>query len=206
MNTLLGVKQIQTQHFTDDGKRIPVTTIKTGPCFVTKIIEGGHYRNLQLAFGDAKHISKATEGNMKKAGLTIKPRFLREIRVEETNDGVTVGAEFTVDKVFQVGDTIRITGISKGKGFAGVVKRHGFHGGPRTHGQSDRERAPGSIGATTTPGRVYVGKRMAGRMGTDTVTIKGLTVIAVDAQTHMLTVKGLVPGGRNGLLTIQKEN
>lgn len=206
MNTLLGVKQIQSQQFTAEGKRIPVTTILTGPCFITKIVEGGHYRNLQLAFGTAKTISKATQGNMKKAGLTIKPRFLREVRIEDKEETVTLGSSFTVDTVFKVGDVIRVTGISKGKGFAGVVKRHGFKGGPRTHGQSDRERAPGSIGQTTTPGRVYVGKRMAGRMGNDTVTIKGLSVIAIDAEHHTLTVKGLVPGGRNGLLTIQKEN
>lgn len=98
-----------------------------------------------------------------------------------------------------------ITGISKGKGFAGVVKRHGFMGGPRTHGQSDRERAPGSIGATTTPGRVYRGKRMAGRMGSDQVTLRKLQVIAVDGEKNLLTLKGLVPGGKNGLLLISKE-
>ncbi len=204
MNTLLGTKQRQSQQFTEDGKRIPVTTIQVGPCFVTNIVEGGHYRNVQLSFGNAKHSTKAMDGHMKKAGLTIKPRFLREVRIDEKEEGLTVGQQLTVDTVFQVGDSITVTGTSKGKGFAGVVKRHGFAGGPRTHGQSDRERAPGSIGQTTTPGRVYRGKRMAGRMGNDTVTVKGLVVVAVDAQTHTLTVKGIVPGGKNGLLTIQK--
>ena len=204
MKTLLGTKQQQTQRFTEDGKRIPVTTIQAGPCFVTKIVEGGHYRNVQLSFGSKKHSTKAMDGHMKKAGLSIKPRFLREIRIDEAVEVLTLGQEITVDKIFQIGDTIQITGTSKGKGFAGVVKRHGFGGGPRTHGQSDRERAPGSIGQTTTPGRVYKGKRMAGRMGSDTVTVKGLTVVDVNAETHTLTVKGIVPGGKNGLLTIQK--
>ncbi len=204
MDTLLGTKQIQSQQFTAEGKRIPVTTIQTGPCFITKIIEGGHYRSVQLSFGTAKHTTKALDGHIKKAGLTIRPRFLREVRVEEKEEGLALGVEYTVDKVFQVGDIIQVTGISKGKGFAGVVKRHGFAGGPRTHGQSDRERAPGSIGQTTTPGRVYKGKRMAGRMGSDTVTVKGLSVVSIDSAAHTMTVKGVVPGGKGGLLTIQK--
>ena len=204
MDTLLGTKQIQSQRFTAEGKRIPVTTIQAGPCFVTKIVEGGHYRNVQLSFGSAKHSTKAMDGHIKLSGLTIKPRFLREIRIDEKEEGLTLGQEIKVDKIFQIGDTIQITGTSKGKGFAGVVKRHGFAGGPRTHGQSDRERAPGSIGQTTTPGRVYKGKRMAGRMGSDTVTVKGLTVVDINVETHTLTVKGVVPGGKNGLLTLVK--
>ena len=204
MNTLFGTKQVQSQQFTAEGKRIPVTTIVAGPCVITRIIDGGHYKNVQLAFGSTKKITKAREGQMKKAGLTIQPRFLREVRVDTIDDSMVVGAQLTVDKVFQIGDTIQITGTCKGKGFAGVVKRHGFAGGPRTHGQSDRERAPGSIGQTTTPGRVYKGKRMAGRMGSDTVTVKGLTVVDMNVETNTLTVKGVVPGGKNGLLTIVK--
>ena len=141
---------------------------------------------------------------MKKAGLDKKPRFLREIRVGDVGE-LKLGAEIKVGDVFAPGDPVRVTGTSKGKGFAGVVKRHHFAGGPRTHGQSDRERAPGSIGQTTTPGRVYRGKRMAGRMGTDTVTVRGLKVIAVDPENNTVTIKGLVPGGRKGLLLVQKE-
>jgi large subunit ribosomal protein L3 len=204
MDTLLGFKKTQSQMFTPEGVRIPVTMVQVGPCWVTKIIEGGTYKNLQLAFGQAKHMTKALEGNIKKAGITIKPRFLREIRVTD-DEKTTLGTELKVSDVFAVGDTIRVTGVSKGKGFAGVVKRHGFAGGPRTHGQSDRERSPGSIGQTTTPGRVYRGKRMAGRMGSDTVTVKGLKVVAIDAEHNMLSIKGLVPGGKNGLLVVQKE-
>ena len=182
-----------------------MTFITAGPCWVTKIIEGGTYKNLQLAFGTAKHTSKALDGHMKQAGLTIKPRFLREIRVASDHPEVALGKELTVSDVFSVGDKIRVTGTSKGKGFAGVVKRHGFAGMPKTHGTSDKERAPGSIGSGTTPGRVYKGKRMAGRMGSDRVTITGLEVMAVDGEKNSLTIKGLVPGGRGGLLIIQKE-
>jgi len=205
MDTLLGIKQTQTQTFTPSGERIPVTTIQAGPCWVTQIITGDSYQSLQVAFFNTKHITKVTEGKMKKAGLEkIKPRFLREIRVEGVPEDMKVGKEIKVADVFAVGDKIQVTGTSKGKGFAGVVKRHGFKGGPRTHGQSDRERAPGSIGQTTTPGRVYRGKRMAGRMGSDRVTVKGLEVVAVDNEKNILTVKGLVPGGKNGLLYIKK--
>lgn len=208
MDTLLGFKQTQSQHFTPEGKRIPVTFVQAGPCWVTKIIDGGSYKNLQLAFGTAKHTTKALEGHIKKAGLTIKPRFLREIRLGNESDlgDVSLGKEIKVGDVFAVGDKIRVTGISKGKGFAGVVKRHGFAGMPRTHGTSDKERAPGSVGSGTTPGRIYRGKRMAGRMGTDTVTVTGLEVIALDNEKNILTVKGLIPGGKGGLLTLQKEN
>lgn len=205
MHTLLATKGIQTQTFTEDGKRIPVTVVVAGPCWVTKVIDGQSYKSLQLAFGNTKHISKAQEGHIKKAGLSNKPRFLREIRVTEVPEGIQLGAELKVSDIFAVGDTVRVTGISKGKGFAGVVKRHGFAGGPRTHGQSDRERAPGSIGQTTTPGRVYRGKRMAGRMGGDQVTVKGLKVVVVDAETNTLQIKGLVPGRHDGLLIVKKE-
>jgi len=190
--------------FTADGLRIPVTLIEAGPCWVTEIENTPSYKSIQLGFSSARHISKAEEGHIKKAGLTNKLRFLRSFDVP-TVDDVSLGKQITVGDVFSVGDAVRVTGTSKGKGFAGVVKRHGFRGGPRTHGQSDRERAPGSIGQTTTPGRVYRGKRMAGRMGNDRVTQRGLSVVAVNADTNMLVIKGLVPGGKNGLLIIQKE-
>ena len=203
MNALLGYKISQSQQFTDDGKRIPVTMITAGPCWVTQVKDMGTYRSIQLGFGTVKNISKPLQGHIKKAGLEQKPRFLREIRAA-SDEAVTLGAQIQVSDVFKVGDNIQVTGISKGKGFAGVVKRHHFKGGPRTHGQSDRERAPGSIGQTTTPGRVYKGKRMAGRMGGDTVTAKGLQVVSIDPATNLLTVKGVVPGGAHGLLLVAK--
>src|SRR3989344_8004099 len=156
MNALLGFKKEQFQQFTIEGKRIPVTTIQVGPCWITKVEDMPTYTSIQLGFGNTRHISKAEEGHTKKAGLTNKLRFLRSFHVSPVGDlgDVKPGTEIKVGDVFAIGDAIRVTGTSKGKGFAGVVKRHGFAGGPRTHGQSDRERAPGSIGQSTTPGRV----------------------------------------------------
>ncbi|MBI5449166.1 50S ribosomal protein L3 [Candidatus Gottesmanbacteria bacterium] len=208
INILLGSKLGQSQAFTESGKRIPVTTIQVGPCWVTGVTDKPVVKSIQLGFGTLKHLSKAEEGHIKKAGLKQKLRFLRSFAVDAGSDlsDISLGKEITVAEVFAPGDSVRVTGTSKGKGFAGVVKRHGFKGGPRTHGQSDRERAPGSIGQTTTPGRVYRGKRMAGRMGSDRVTVWGLSVVSVNAEANELTIKGLVPGGRNGLLIIQKEN
>jgi large subunit ribosomal protein L3 len=199
MNAILGSKIGQTQTFDDAGKRIPVTMIQAGPCWVTQITD----KHVQMGFGTIKNISKAEIGHIKKAGLDKKLRFLRSFPTDEQD--LKVGTEVKVGEVLSVGDKVTITGVSKGKGFAGVVKRHGFMGGPRTHGQSDRERAPGSIGQTTTPGRVYRGKRMAGRMGNDQVTLRKLRVVAVDSDKNLLTLKGLVPGGVNGLLLITKE-
>jgi len=205
ITSLLAIKQSQSQAFTEDGVRIPVTVVLAGPNWITGIEDTPKYKSIQLGFGHIKNLSKAEIGHLKKAGLTKKLRFLRNFRVSEFDEVEKPGAQLSVDQVFAPGDRIRVTGTSKGKGFAGVVKRHGFRGGPRTHGQSDRERAPGSIGMTTTPGRVFKGKKMAGRMGTDTVTVKNLTVVAVDPEAQTLTIKGLVPGGKNGLLIVSKE-
>ncbi|MBI3385986.1 50S ribosomal protein L3 [Candidatus Gottesmanbacteria bacterium] len=205
VNALLGFKLSQSQTFTEDGKRIPVTLVQAGPCWVTQVTDMGSYRAIQIGFGNMKHPSKALLGHMKKAGLETKPRFLRTIR-DSGQEEVKPGTEIKIADVFQIGDKVRVTGTSKGKGFAGVVKRHKFKGGPRTHGQSDRERAPGSIGQTTTPGRVYRGKRMAGHMGTATVTVLGLKVTAVDPTNNVLTIKGMIPGGKNALVLIAKDS
>lgn len=207
ISSLLGIKLLQSQQFTAEGKRIPVTTIQAGPCWVTHIADYGTFRGIQLGLGIDKNISKALQGHIKKAGLEEKPRFLRSFRVPTVGDpgDVKIGSEINVGDVFAVGDSIRVTGTSRGKGFASAIKRHGFSGGPRAHGQSDRERAPGSIGSGTTPGRVYKGKRMAGHMGNARVTVSGLQVVAIDPATNIMTVKGLVPGGRKGLLIIKKE-
>ena len=166
ISTLYGIKLGQTQLFTEDGKRIPVTKIAVEPCLVTRVLEGDT-QGYQLAIGSTKHITKAIEGIMKKAGVEKKPRFLRQVRVKNLDEAIKAGTEITATDVFVAGDHVSVTGVSKGKGFAGVVKRHGFAGMPKTHGTSDKWRAPGSIGSTTTPGRVYKGKRMAGRMGGD---------------------------------------
>jgi len=185
--------------------RIPVTTIAVGPCRVMRVRDMGTFTNVQIAYGIAKHSTKPISGHIKKAGVTQKPRFLKDVRTERDDNEIKPGTVISVSDVFSAGDAIRVTGVSKGKGFEGVVKRHGFAGGPRTHGQSDKERAPGSIGQTTTPGRVYKGKRMAGRMGGNQVTVIGLRVFAVDSQKNQLIIKGLVPGSRGGLLLVQKE-
>lgn len=200
MHALLGSKTGQSQMFTDDGRRIPVTTISVDSNWVTQVTD----THIQLGYGNLKKISKAEIGHIKKAGLDKKLRFLRSFRKHDAGD-LKLGDEITLEQVFAVGDVVRITGTSKGKGFAGVVKRHNFRGGPRTHGQSDRERAPGSIGQTTTPGRVYRGKRMAGRMGSDRVTVRKLQVVAVDAVAKIVTVKGLIPGGVKNLVILEKE-
>jgi large subunit ribosomal protein L3 len=213
IKALIGTKIEQLQTFLTDGKRIPVTKILVGPCFVTGIknTEKDGYLAVQLGFGQkrATTLSKAILGNMKKAGLEKNPpRFLREIKVDDAKDledeKLKLGGVLKISDLFTAGDKIEVNGVSKGKGFQGGVKRHHFKGGPRTHGQSDRERAPGSIGQTTTPGRVYKGKRMAGRMGNDQVTVRNLKIIAVDTDRNILTVSGLVPGGRNGLLIVKK--
>lgn len=213
LNALLGKKLKQTRIYTADGTQIPVTEIAAGPCTVVDIRsrEKNGYWALQLGFDNQiqKRVSKALSGHIKKTGQgNYLPRFLREIKFQpEEGKEVSykVGEQVTVDKVFAVGDRVKVTGTTKAKGFQGGVRRHGFAGGPRTHGQSDRERAPGSIGQTTTPGRVYRGKRMAGRMGGSKKTVSGLQVVAIAPETHLLKVKGVVPGSINSLVTVIKE-
>jgi large subunit ribosomal protein L3 len=156
---------------------------------------------VQLGFGEAKKLSSPEKGHIKDLG---KFRYIREFRVDDT-ESVEVGDKVDVSH-FKEGDIIDVTGMSKSKGFAGVVKRHGFAGGPKTHGQSDRHRAPGSIGSTSTPGRVLKGTRMAGRMGNDRVTVRGLEVCKADVERNILLVKGAVPGYKNGLLLIKKSS
>lgn len=214
LTAILGKKRAQTQMFTEDGQRIPVTEILAGPCTVVQIKTLGHegYWALQLGFDsrNSKHVGKPIAGHMKKTGQGNNlPRFLREVKLEMAKDAVEVpfkvGDQIGAAQVLKIGDRVQVTGVSKAKGFQGGVKRHGFRGGPRTHGQSDRERAPGSIGQTTTPGRVYRGKRMAGRMGGARLTVKGLKVVAIDEKTHLVRVKGLIPGNLEGLVLIQKQ-
>ena len=212
LNSILGSKINQGQMYDEAGIRIPVTNIVAGPCVVIrqKSNETDGYNAVLVGFGQKRAItlSKATKGMLTKAGINEKlPRFLKEIKVElqdSGSDSLKPGTTIGVADVFKEGDTVEVVGTSSGKGFAGGVKRHHFKGGPRTHGQSDRERAPGSIGQSTTPGRVYKGKRMAGRMGQDRVTIKNLKVIKIDPEKNLLTIKGLVAGKRNSLLIIRK--
>lgn len=204
ITTLFGTKLGSTRHYTEDGSHIAVTHLLVEPTVIAETIDLETEKGYLLAVGTKKQINKPLAGTLKKAGLDRKPRFLRKVSVAALDESLTVGKEVQAEEVFTIGDTVSVTGVSKGKGFAGVVKRHGFAGGPKTHGQGDRWRSPGSIGAGTTPGRVYRGLRMAGRMGNETVTIKGLTVIAVNPETHVITLKGLVPGAKQGIVRITK--
>ncbi len=203
IHALIGQKKTQTQKFLSNGTRIPVTEIhlSTNPVISLKTSERDGYNAVQIGFGTKKHPTKSVVGHSKGANITA-PQFLREVRVTDVSDFLKPGDMLKASDVFKAGDTVDVIGISKGKGYAGGVKRYGFKGGPRTHGQSDRERAPGSIGQTTTPGRVYKGKRMAGRMGTERVTVKNLSIVAVLADA--IWIKGLVPGGRDNLIYVKK--
>jgi large subunit ribosomal protein L3 len=204
LTALIGKKTYQKQGFLQDGTRVPLSGIVVAGNFITQVKSADKegYNALQLGIGINKKAKKTIVNHGKKAGLENTPRFFREVRVDDVIDAVS-GTEIKIEDVFQPGDIVDVTGVSKGKGFAGGVKRWGFHGGPRTHGQSDRERAPGSIGQTTTPGRVYKGKKMAGRMGQDTVTVKNLEIIEITSD-GMILIKGLVPGSVNSVVVIKK--
>lgn len=210
MNKLIGIKHKMDQSFVDD-VRVPVTSIKMEPCLITQIktMDKDGYWAVQIATEfnkKAKNTSKPLQGKIQKleTSKTQKyPRFIREIRFKE-EPSYKVGDYIKIEDVFAVGDTVNVIGSSKGKGFAGGVRRYGFHGGPKTHGQSDRHRAPGSVGQTTTPGRVYKGKRMAGRMGTDTKTIKNLKLISINTEKNIINLSGPVPGVPGSLITVIK--
>ena len=199
---ILGRKLGMTQLF-KESKVDVVTAIEAGPCTVTQVKTEGKegYNAAQLGFIEAKRLKSAQRGHLKGTG---KFKYLRELRIDDT-EGIETEQSIDVS-VFQQGDHVDITGISKGKGFAGVIKRHHFAGGPKTHGQSDRHRAPGSIGAGSSPGRVWKGFRMAGHMGNSTVTVRNLEVVETDPSRNLLLVKGAVPGAKNGLLLIKKTN
>lgn len=204
INSLLGIKKNMTSTYDARGRRVGATVIEISANFVTQIKTKDSkdgYNAVQLGFGTKKSVNKPQIGHAKKAGVETPVRYFREIRTDET---LEPGTELKLDQVFAIGDELKVTGISKGKGFAGGMKRHGFHGGPKTHGQSDRHRAPGSIGAGTTPGRVLKGKKMAGHMGSDTVSVRGLEVVGMDKVNNLLIVKGGLPGATGGLLTITK--
>lgn len=203
----------QFQTFSSEGKRISSTRILAGPCWIVdvKTVDKDGYNAIQLGFGSrrVKTLTRPELGHLKNAGLDKNPpRFLREVRLDKplklSSGKIKPGTMVNVADVFKVGDLVSVTGTSKGKGFQGVVKRHHFAGGPRTRGQSDRERAPGSIGQTTTPGRVYKGKKMAGRMGGEKVTVKNLKVVDIDSEKNLLIISGVVPGGRNSFLLVRK--
>ena len=227
---IIGKKVGMTQIFDADGSVIPVTVIKAGPCWVTQVKtdEKDGYAAVQLGFEEVgaglddkvrakqveKKLSKPERGHLgllesgdnkpRKQFAEAVPalRHLREFDLDSA-DGVAEGQKVTVE-VFARGDRVDVVGTSKGKGFAGTIKRHHFNRQPKTHGASDRTRAPGSSSSTTTPGHVKKGQRMAGRMGGDRVTTQNLEVVVVDAERHLLAIRGSVPGARGGLVLIRQ--
>lgn len=207
MKGLIGRKIGMTSVFTADGNCVPCTVIEAGPCFITavKTNEKNGYSSIQLGFGKAKvkNQNKPDAGHFKKNN--IEPlKHLKEFRDYETTEEMKTGSVLKAD-IFNEGDTVKVTGYTKGKGFQGVVKRHGFGGGSQTHGQSDRLRAPGSIGASSYPSRVFKGQRMAGRQGNEKVSIRNLKVVKVIAESNLVLVKGAIPGANQGIVEIYKK-
>lgn len=204
MKGILGRKVGMTQVFREDGTVAPVTVVEAGPCYVTQVRtpERDGYRAVQLGYSEvrAKKLTKGQMGHLERAGVPSL-RHLRELRTR-SDEEFELGQQVLVD-IFAPGDRVDVEGRSKGRGFAGVVKRYHFAGGPRTHGQSDRERAPGSIGACATPGKVWKGQKMPGRMGNKRTTIQNLEVVLVDPERNLLAVRGSVPGPKGGLVLVK---
>jgi large subunit ribosomal protein L3 len=199
---LVGKKLGMSQIFDDTGLAHPVTVLEVGPCVVTQVKtpERDGYSAIQLGFGLDKRLNQPERGHRKASGFLS--RTLREVKADDSSE-FDIGQVLKAD-VFAAGELVDVTGTSKGRGFQGGVKRHGFRGGPRTHGQSDRLRAPGSIGSSATPGRVFKGMRMAGRMGNDRVTVQNLKVLRVDPERNLLLVEGSVPGPNEGLVIVRR--
>ncbi|MDO8573922.1 MAG: 50S ribosomal protein L3 [Candidatus Daviesbacteria bacterium] len=203
INSLLGVKQNMTSTYDSRGRRVGATAVLMTPNFVTQVND----KSIQLGYGTKKSVRKPQLGHGKKAGIEQPIRWFREVKKGDPSTAlgtIQPGTEIKLDQVFSIGDAVKLSATSKGKGFQGGVRRHGFHGGPKTHGQSDRHRAPGAIGSGTTPGRVYKGKKMAGHMGNTRVSVKNLEVVGLDKIKNSLLIKGAVPGPTGGLVMITK--
>lgn len=200
MKALLGTKIGMTQIISESGVTVPVTLIQAGPVTVTQVktVETDGYTAVQMAYGEGKNLSKAVAGHVESAKVT--PKHIREIRVTELPEGLSVGNTFDVT-TFALGDVVDATGTSKGKGFAGTVKRHNFNTSKATHGGKGDVRKVGSIGSMY-PQKVFKGKRMAGRMGHDQVTVKNLVVAYVDPANNLIGLRGAVPGPKKGLIII----
>lgn len=204
VNTLFGIKVGMTRYFLDEGKSTPVTIVKAGPCVVIqkKTAEKDGYEAIQVGFGPQKEsrANKPVRGHFTKAGKGCF-KHLREIRVEDAG-AFELGQEIGTE-LFSIGDTVRVCAKSKGRGFAGVIKRWGFAGGKATHGCRSH-RVPGSIGASATPGRVFKGKKMPGRMGNQKTTVKNLKVVDVRPDLGVIAIMGAIPGSREGIVEISK--
>lgn len=205
MAGLIGKKLGMTRVFTDEGRSVPVTVLEAGPCPVLQVKseQSDGYSAVQVGFGAKKHkrTSKAEMGHASKAGLDAAPRLVREFPAGEGN-AYEPGQELTVE-MFEAGQRVRVTGVSKGKGFQGVVKRHGFTGRPASHGHP-MSRTPGSMGPGTDPSRVIKGKKLPGRMGGKRRTVRHLQVVRVDSERNLLFIQGGVPGSRNSYVLIRK--
>ena len=203
---ILGKKLGMSQFFDDKGRSIPVTLVEAGPCRITQIknsaIDG--YSAVQIAFGSVREklVNKPSQGHLSESGDELL-RYMREYRVDNL-DGYQLGSQITVGN-FEEGQKVDVSGTSMGRGFSGYQKRHGFSRGPMSHG-SKNHREPGSTGAGTTPGRIYPGKRMAGRYGGKKITTRGLIIIKVDSEHNLLVIKGSVPGKPGSLLNIRPAN
>ena len=201
---ILGRKLGMTQVFDEENRVVPVTVVEAGPCVVTQIrtVETDGYNAIQIAFGDMdpRKAKKPAAGHFKKAGVTPR-RHVAEIRMDDTS-AYEVGQDVTVE-IFQGVDFVDVTGTTKGHGYAGAMKRHGFAGQGAAHGNQAAHRRVGGIGGASFPGRVFKGKRMAGRMGQDRVTTQNLKVQKIDAESNLLLIKGAIPGVRGGLVTVK---
>jgi large subunit ribosomal protein L3 len=204
MTGILGTKLGMTQVFDETGRVVPVTVVQAGPCVVTAVRtpDNDGYSAVQIGFGEInpRKVTKPVAGLFEKAGVTPR-RYVAEIRTEGASE-YTLGQELTAE-LFAAGQRVDVTGKSKGKGTAGPMKRHGFKGLSASHGTQRKHRSPGSIGACATPGRVFKGVRMAGRMGAERTTVQSLTVHAVDGDKNLLLIKGAVPGPRGGLVVVR---
>lgn len=203
---ILAKKIKQTSGYDERKNRQVYTELSVSPCFVTAVKTPAHDGYTSVQFGTQtkkpRNISKVLLGQAKRAGVKTPLSFFQEVKLNEAEvNNFSPGMQLLPDKVFQLKDKVEAVGYSKGKGFQGVVKRHHFKGGPKTHGQSDRQRAPGAIGSGTTPGRIWKGKKMAGRMGNDRITIKGLQIVKLEPNSILL--KGLVPGSIGSIILIK---
>jgi large subunit ribosomal protein L3 len=204
VTAILGTKLGMTQVFDENNRVVPVTVVRAGPCVVTQIrtVDNDGYAAVQLAFGaiDPRKVNKPETGHFSKAGTTPR-RHIVELRTSDASD-YQLGQEVTAG-VFEAGTVVDVVGTSRGKGTAGVMKRHGFHGLGASHGVQRKHRSPGSIGGCATPGRVFKGLKMAGRMGNERVTTQNLKVHRVDADTNLILIKGAVPGPKGGLVLVK---
>ena len=203
---IIGRKVGMTRIFDDVGFDYPVTIVEAGPCKVTQIksVDKEGYSSVQMGFLEKskRHINKSEKGHCDKAGVSVK-KILKEFRSSNTHD-VELGQTVTAD-IFEIGDIVSVSGVSKGKGFAGHMKRHNFSGGRASHGKNSVMRKSGSVGAGTSPGRIWKGSRMAGRMGNETVSVKNLQVTRIERDKNLLFINGAVPGAKNGIVYISKQ-